>query len=310
VKVTGKKIDVRLSTMPVQFGESAVMRILNQDNGVLGLDRIGMPEPILQRFRQLIHAPNGVVLVTGPTGSGKTTTLYGGLQELNTPEVKILTAEDPVEYRLKGINQVQVNPKIDLTFARVLRTFLRQDPDIILIGEMRDRETVEIGLRAAITGHFVMSSLHTNDAIATAMRLVDMGAAPYLIAAALRGIVAQRLVRKVCDGCASSHELDERERAIGQEVLGDALLDIEFKKGKGCNVCNQSGYQGRAAVYEFLEIDADLVKLLQSGDMMKFAAEARRHAGFKSLKNSAIELAKNGVTSFDEVIKTTFGIED
>lgn len=311
-KAKGRAVDVRLSTVPVQYGESAVMRILNQNSGLLGLDKIGMPSKMLERFRRLIHSPNGVVLVTGPTGSGKTTTLYSALTDINSPEVKILTVEDPVEYRLPGICQVQVNPKIELSFARVLRTFLRQDPDVILVGEMRDQETVEIGLRAAITGHFVLSSLHTNDAVSTAVRLVDMGAEPYLIAAALRGIVAQRLVRRVCESCIEPHALDERERALVETSLGSlgkAAAQLPYKRGRGCNYCNHTGYHGRVAVYELLEIDAELVHVLQQGDMSEFAQAARRSPSYQSLRKSALALAAAGHTSIEQVIRIVHGVD-
>ena len=214
VKVRNVQVDVRISTMPTQYGESAVMRLLNQSGGILGLERIGMPADMLQRLRTIIHRPSGMVLVTGPTGSGKTTTLYAALDELNTAERKIITVEDPVEYRLPGINQVQIHEKIDLTFSRVLRTALRQDPDVILVGEMRDQGTVETGLRAAMTGHMVFSTLHTNDAVSTPIRLLDMGAPRYMVAMSLQVVLAQRLLRLVCESCGdrkstrlnSSHE--------------------------------------------------------------------------------------------------------
>lgn len=310
VIVRGKKVDVRLSTLPVTWGESAVMRLLNQNAGILGLDKIGMPKKMLERFKRLINSPNGTVLVTGPTGSGKTTTLYSALSELNSPEVKILTAEDPVEYKLPGIVQVQINTKVDLTFARVLRTFLRQDPDVILVGEMRDQETVEIGLRAAITGHFVLSSLHTNDAIATAMRLVDMGAEPFLIAAALRGIIAQRLVRRVCDRCAQPYEPTEVEKAMIVSGLGANALKFEYKQGKGCNHCNRSGYHGRVAVYELLEIDDELASILQSGDMLEFGRVARTKPNYQTLRKSALALAAAGRTTLEQVNHVTYGVDD
>lgn len=201
LKVKDRKLDVRLSTMPIEHGESVVMRLLDQTDGAARLENVGMPEEMLHRFRRLIHMPHGLILVTGPTGSGKTTTLYGALQELNEVGKKIITVEDPVEYRLQRINQVQVNPKINLTFAKVLRAALRQDPDILLVGEIRDTETAEIALRAAMTGHLVLSTLHTNDAVSSAMRLVDMGAESFLAATALRAVVAQRLVRRLCDNC-------------------------------------------------------------------------------------------------------------
>jgi len=212
VRVKGRSIDVRISTMPVQYGESVVMRLLDQSQGILDLETTGMPPLLLDRFRKLIKRPHGMILVTGPTGSGKTTTLYGALSELNKAEVKIITAEDPVEYRLPRITQVQIRPKIGLDFASVLRASLRQDPDVILVGEMRDRETVEIGLRAAMTGHLVLSTLHTNDAISSAMRLLDMGAEPFLVSSSLVGIVAQRLVRRVCDNCKQPYQPSQQEK--------------------------------------------------------------------------------------------------
>ena len=249
IKVKKHSIDVRVSTMPVQYGEACVMRLLDQSSGILSLDQVGMPPDILKRVRHLIHRPHGMLLVTGPTGSGKTTTLYGALSELNTEEKKVITVEDPVEYRLPRISQVQVSNKIGLDFARVLRTTLRQDPDIIMVGEMRDHETVEIGLRGAITGHMVLSTLHTNDAITSAMRLIDMGAPSYLVAAALRGVIARRLVRRVCERCAHDDTPDEAQRAI-LEHLEKGSCNQTFKKGVGCRDCNHTGYRGRIGVFE------------------------------------------------------------
>jgi MSHA biogenesis protein MshE len=310
VRVRDKSIDVRLSTLPVQYGESAVMRLLNQSSGVLDLDQLGMPEAILTRFRKMIHSPHGMVLVTGPTGSGKTTSLYGALKELNKPAHKIITVEDPIEYRLPGINQVQVNTKIDLTFARVLRSVLRQDPDIILVGEMRDQETAEIGLRAAMTGHLVLSTLHTNDAISTIARLFDMGAAPFLVAASLRGILAQRLVRRICESCAEPTTLEPGQRALVQAELGAGAHDTQFKRGRGCTYCNNTGYQGRVGVYELVEMDDSLMAPLHAGDALAFAEAARAQPGYQSLKRNALELAARGVTTVDQVMRVTFGLEE
>jgi MSHA biogenesis protein MshE len=310
VRVRDKSIDVRLSTLPVQYGESAVMRLLNQSTGVLDLEQLGLPEELLGRLRRLIHYPHGMVLVTGPTGSGKTTTLYGALKELNKPAHKIITVEDPIEYRLPGINQVQVNTKIDLTFARVLRSVLRQDPDIILVGEMRDQETAEIGLRAAMTGHLVLSTLHTNDAISTVARLLDMGAAPFLIAASLRGILAQRLVRRVCDSCAEPDVLEPGQAAIAREELGTAYAAAQFKRGRGCNYCNHSGYQGRIGVYELVEIDDTMAVSLHQGDPVAFGVAVRAQPGHQSLRQSAMRLAARGQTTMDQVLRATFGLED
>jgi MSHA biogenesis protein MshE len=310
IRVRDKSIDVRLSTMPVQYGESAVMRLLNQSTGVLDLDQIGMSPDMLEHFRRMINSPHGVVLVTGPTGSGKTTTLYSALKELNKPSSKVVTVEDPVEYRLPGINQVQVNAKIDLTFARVLRTVLRQDPDIILVGEIRDAETAEIALRAAMTGHLVLSTLHTNDAISTAARLMDMGAEPYLIAASLRGVVAQRLVRRVCESCSEPFEPDANARALLRTEFGDAAGSMQFHRGRGCTHCNSTGYQGRVGIYEVLEMNDALVEAMHTGDPMRFAVTARAQPGYKSLRHGAIELAARGQTTLDQVFRVTFGMED
>jgi MSHA biogenesis protein MshE len=310
VRVREKSVDVRMSTMPIQYGESVVMRLLNQFTGILRLDHIGMSPKLLQRFRSLIHAPNGMVLVTGPTGSGKTTTLYGALNELNRPESKILTVEDPVEYRLQGINQVQVNPKIDLTFARVLRSMLRQDPDIILVGEMRDQETAEIGLRAAMTGHMVLSTLHTNDAVSTALRLLDMGVESYMVAASLRGIISQRLVRRVCESCSEPYELEPAMKAVLKQEIGDKADELKFKRGRGCSHCNGTGYSGRIGVFEFLEMDENLVNALHTGNPLEFIDAAKKQPGYQNLRRSAIVLAANGLTTMDQVMRATFGLED
>ncbi len=309
IRVRDKSVDVRLSTLPVQHGESAVMRLLNQSSGMLQLESVGMPADMLARFRAQIHSPHGMVLVTGPTGSGKTTTLYGALQELNKPASKIITVEDPVEYRLPGINQVQVNTKIDLTFSRVLRSVLRQDPDIILVGEMRDQETAEIGLRAAMTGHLVLSTLHTNDAISTASRLIDMGAPPFLIAASLRGILAQRLVRKICESCSEPHEIEPAMREVVVEELGERGHCVQFQRGRGCTYCNNSGYRGRVGVYELLDMDERCLRALHHGDSIAFGEAARAQPGYRSLRQSAIELASRGLTTMDQVMRATFGME-
>ena len=309
-RIRDRNIDVRMSTMPVQHGESVVLRLLNPFTGVFNLGQVGMPNTMLERFRRIVHSPNGMVLVTGPTGSGKTTTLYAALHELNRPESKILTVEDPVEYRINGINQVQVNAKIELTFARVLRSMLRQDPDIILVGEMRDQETAEIGLRAAMTGHFVLSSLHTNDAVSTALRLVDMGVEPYVVASSLRGIVSQRLIRRICESCAEPVELSPAMMALVRAEAGDKADTLKFKRGRGCNHCNSTGYLGRTGIFEYLEIDDVLVEALHGGDPLTFANVARKQPGFQTLRRSAIILAAQGLTTMDQVVRATFGMEE
>lgn len=301
VKVRGNSVDVRVSTMPVQHGESVVMRLLNQSAGILSLDQIGMPEAILHRFRRQLKRPYGMILVTGPTGSGKTTTLYGALSELNKPGKKLITAEDPVEYRLPRVNQVQVNTKIGLTFSSILRTFLRQDPDIILVGEMRDQETVEIGLRSALTGHLVLSTLHTNDAIDSALRMMDMDAPGYLVASAVRAVLAQRLVRRVCQDCAESVMPD----AAKQQWLMARFpqhAGVPYRQGRGCQSCNFTGYKGRVGVFELLEMNTDMMDALRAGDAVLFAQIARQTPGYQPLIESAMALAQDGVTSLEEVL--------
>jgi len=300
--VRGKNIDVRVATMPIEYGESMVMRLLDQSNDSIGLDKNGMPDPLLQRFRHLIHQPNGVILVTGPTGSGKTTTLYGALGELNQSEKKIITVEDPVEYHLPRINQVQVNKKIELGFARILRSVLRQDPDIIMVGEIRDTETAHITLRAAMTGHLVLATLHTNDTTSTVSRLMDMGVENYLIAATLRGVLSQRLVRKTCEHCKVDHVPDERERAWLSNFSGDMRIPKVFKRGEGCNHCYHSGFHGRVGVFELLEISPAMIEALRLGNNSEFINLATTEKTSRSLFYSAIDTAMKGLTSLSEVM--------
>jgi len=310
VKVSGKSVDVRVSTMPTQFGESMVLRLLDQSNNLLALDTLGMAPPMLERFRGLIERHAGMVLVTGPTGSGKTTTLYSALSALNRPDTKIITVEDPVEYRLDRISQVQVNAKIGLDFARVLRTTLRQDPDIILVGEMRDQETVEIGLRAAITGHLVLSTLHTMGAVATVHRLLDMGAPGYMIAAAVHGIVAQRLLRRVCEHCARPAQPTAPEVAWIEARTPMKASSMKLHVGEGCTYCNLSGYRGRIAIYELLEVDRTLADAIRRGDLNELDAAARSRPNFSSLTDSAFGLAARGLTTLAEVMSIASGLEE
>lgn len=302
IRVKGHRVDVRLSTMPIQAGESVVMRLFDQSAGMLTLDQTGMPNTILARFRTLLKRPYGMVLVTGPTGSGKTTTLYGALSELNQAAKKIITVEEPVEYRLPRINQVQVNNKINLSFSSILRTTLRQDPDIIMVGEMRDHETVEIGLRGALTGHLVLSTLHTNDAISSAIRLLDMGAPGYLVATSLRAIVAQRLVRRVCDNCTVDYQPDEDE-LFWLNHIDESAGDITFKRGMGCQKCNQTGYRGRVGVFELLEMNEQMMTALKTNDTELFSQAARESKGYRPLAHTALTYAKMGVTTVEEVLK-------
>ncbi|MFM5572228.1 MSHA fimbrial ATPase MshE [Aeromonas veronii] len=303
MKVRGRDVDVRMSTMPVQYGESVVMRLLDQSSGILSLTETGMPPEILTRFRRQLKRPHGMILVTGPTGSGKTTTLYGALSELNQSSNKIITVEDPVEYRLSRINQVQVNPKIGLTFSNVLRSTLRQDPDILLVGEMRDNETVEIGLRGAITGHLVLTTLHTNDAVTSALRLIDMGAPGYLVASALRAVVAQRLVRRVCEHCVEEKAPDEGQATWLTVLSGEAPGQHTYHKGRGCQSCNFTGYSGRIGVYELLELDQPMMDALRRNDAEGFAKAARQHEHYRPLALTALDYARQGITSVDEVLR-------
>ena len=302
MKVGQQKIDVRLSTMPTQFGESIVMRLLNQSRGAIGLNSIGMPPDMLKRFRSVLARPNGLVLVTGPTGSGKTTTLYGALAELNTPDRKLITIEDPVEYKLPGVNQVQVNDKIDLDFARVLRASLRQDPDVVLVGEMRDQETAQIGMRAALTGHLVFSTLHTNDAVSTPNRLLDMGVPAYIMASALQLVLAQRLVRVICDVCEEPHALSLSEREWLKAELGSRVDEHSFRHGRGCSHCNSSGYRGRVGVYEMLEMTQSLADIASENNPQAFLREAERQMGGWTLRRHAVQLAVEGRTTVAEAM--------
>lgn len=309
IRIKGRSIDVRVSTMPVQHGESVVMRLLDQSAGLLTLEQTGMPDRLLHRFRLLLHRPHGLILVTGPTGSGKTTTLYGALSELNKPEKKIITVEDPVEYRLPRINQVQTNSKIGLNFSNVLRTTLRQDPDIIMVGEMRDHETVEIGLRGALTGHLVLSTLHTNDSISSAIRLLDMGAPGYLVASSLRAIVAQRLVRRVCENCKVEYHPKEDEKFWLRNIEGKDP-EAKFHKGMGCQSCHQTGYKGRIGVFELLEMTESMMNALKDSDTGAFSRAAGACPGFVPLAKSALEYAKLGVTTVEEVLKLVEMVAD
>lgn len=304
IKVKGHTIDVRLSTMPVANGEAVVMRLLDQSAGLLTLDQTGMPAAMAEKFRAAINRPHGMILVTGPTGSGKTTTLYGALSELNKPDLKIITAEDPIEYRLPRINQVQVNNKIGLDFAAILRTTLRQDPDIIMVGEMRDQETVEIGLRGALTGHLVLSTLHTNDSVTSAIRLIDMGAAPYLVATSLRGVLAQRLVRRVCENCKAERPPTVQEQAWVR-FLKPELANASFYKGRGCNSCNHTGYKGRIGVFEFLEMNEDMMEALRDDNTQGFVDATKANKDFIPLSHMALDYAAQGKTSLDEVFKVS-----
>jgi len=314
-KVRGQNVDMRISSMPTQYGEAVALRVLPQQLDLLSIDKLGMPQRVLERVHELVDEPHGMLLVTGPTGSGKTTTLYSVLAQMNSPDAKVVTVEDPVEYRLPGISQVQVHEKIGLTFATVLRSTLRHDPDIVLVGEMRDRDTVETGLRAAMTGHMVLSTLHTNDSASTPIRLADMGAPTYLIATSLKLVLAQRLVRLTCPHCAQPHKASAQEHAFLRAVIGaaaDVALDgsTPLRIGSGCNHCNHTGQSGRHGVYELLDMTPRVVRALLSQDSNAYMQEARREIGQLSLAHHACELVLRGATTVREVMRSIGRVHD
>jgi MSHA biogenesis protein MshE len=302
IHVKNKQIDVRVSTMPLQYGEAVVMRLLNQSNDILKVSQIGMSQEVYRFFSKILMSSYGLLLIVGPTGSGKTTTLYAALNELNQPEDKIITVEDPIEYRLPRINQVQVNAHIGLTFANILRTILRQDPDIIMIGELRDHETAEIAIRSAMTGHFVLGTLHTQDTINTAVRLMDMGIPGYLVASVLRAVLAQRLVRKICAQCETAHTLSDSERVWLASIDAGSFLNYPYKRGQGCSHCHNSGYLGRLGVYELLPVNGALQEALRMQDISSFEKIAKQTDVYRPLTLSALDLAVKGLTSIAEVI--------
>jgi MSHA biogenesis protein MshE len=287
-----------------------VMRLLRQDGGMIGLEKLGMPPEMLKRFREIIRRSNGMVLVTGPTGSGKTTTLYSALSEINTLSKKIITVEDPVEYRLPGINQVQVNEKIDLTFSRVLRSSLRQDPDVILVGEMRDAETAQIGLRAAMTGHLVLSTLHTRDAAGTLFRFVDMGVPRFMVASSVQAVLAQRLLRRVCESCSEPHSPTPQEE-IWMEMEGLTREQWPgLKHGRGCSHCNGTGYRGRMGVYEMLEMSQEMVEAAGHESASRFLEVARERLRGQTMMNHALNEMKQGNTTVAEVMGISNRVEE
>ncbi len=303
IAVRDKHMDVRVSTMPTQGGESVVMRLLDQSQNNLNLSAIGLPPEYLQRLQRLLSHPHGMILVTGPTGSGKTTTLYGALNELNTPDRKLITVEDPVEYRLPRVNQVQVMNKIGWNFATVLRTALRQDPDVILVGEMRDRETAEIAVRAALTGHLVLTTLHTNDAARTPVRMIDMGIEGYAVADSLLAILSQRLIRRVCPDCAEPHQPDPHEQEWLDRLPPLSHTGHGLIAGKGCAKCNTSGFRGRLAVIELLEMNQELANYLRAGDTRGFLEAVKTQSDFEPLHLVALRYAYAGRTALAEAVR-------
>lgn len=307
-KIKGKSFDVRVSTMPTANGESVVMRLLDQSKGITDLNQLGIEPEMVKRIEAIYSKPFGMLLVTGPTGSGKTTTLYSILQKINAPECKIITVEDPIEYRIERVNQVQVNPKIDLSFARVLRSMLRQDPDVILVGEIRDAETAQIAMRAAITGHLVLATLHTNDAVTSAIRLIDMGAEGYMVASAVKGIIGQRLVRTLCENCAEEATPEPSEAIWLQSMKVDSTLN--YKRAKGCASCNYTGYVGRIGIYELLEMNQDMLKALRDMDSNSFVKAAQDCKTYRPLSQSILDLVKKGITSVSEAIRVVGQLDE
>jgi type IV pilus assembly protein PilB len=306
--IDGNPIDLRVSVLPTMFGESVVMRVLDRSNVELSLDRIGLRDDDLELVRSLITKPNGIMLVTGPTGSGKTTSLYAALNELNQPDRKILTAEDPVEYDIDGLIQCQVNVDQDLTFARLLRSFLRQDPDTILVGEIRDLETAQIAIQASLTGHLVFSTLHTNDAPSTILRLVDLGVENFLLTATIEAIVAQRLVRRICSGCKEEYMPGE-EQLMELELLPSDVEGRSFYRGRGCDACHNSGYKGRLAIFEIMQLDDTMREMIMSqSSTANLRAEARRR-GMRTLRESGLLSIYEGQTTIDEVVRETISEE-
>ncbi len=304
-RVAGKEIDMRISTIPTIYGESVVIRILDRGNVVLDLTKLGFPLSSLKHFESIIRKPYGMLLVTGPTGSGKTTTLYASLNKLNSPEKKIITIEDPIEYQLHGVNQIHVKPQIGLTFANGLRSIVRQDPDIIMIGEIRDAETAEIAIQAALTGHMVFSTVHTNDAAGAIARLSDMGIEHYLMASALVGVLAQRLVRKICHHCKkdvniSNKNLDELGSEVAKILEGNQIFE-----GKGCEKCNHTGYRGRVGIYELLLIHEEVHDMILQKTSSIHIKEKARLLGMRTLREDGWQKVKEGITSISEIYRVT-----
>jgi len=303
ITVDRREIDLRVSTMPTTYGEKVVMRILDRANFMLGKEKLGFSPADLEKFARLAAKPHGIILVTGPTGSGKTTTLYSMLAELNDSKKNIITLEDPVEFDMKGINQTQINVKAGLTFAAGLRAMLRQDPDIIMVGEIRDSETAEISARAALTGHLVLSTLHTNDAPGAVARVVDMGIEPYLISSSLAGVVAQRLVRKICPFCREEYEAGEREKRILRLPLD---MPLKLAGGKGCDYCNRTGYKGRVGVFEIMEVRKELRLLIDKGPPTDELRDIAIELGMVPLWEDARQKVLEGITTLEELLRVTY----
>jgi type IV pilus assembly protein PilB len=308
LSVNNMPIDLRVSILPTMFGESCVMRVLDRSNVALDLDKIGLREDDLSVVRQLTHKPNGIVIVTGPTGSGKTTTLYSALRELNDPSSKLITAEDPVEYDIDGVIQCQIKPDIELTFGRILRAMLRQDPDVVLVGEIRDKETAEISVQASLTGHLVFSTLHTNDAPSSIARMLDLGLEPFLITATLEGVIAQRLVRRICNNCKTPYEPTE-EQLFEVALRPDDVKGKTFYYGKGCENCNNTGYRGRMGIYEIMTLDDEMRDMIIKHASTQVLAMAARKRGMRTLRTCGLMAIYDGITTIEEVARETLNEE-
>ena len=301
LRLAGRPVDVRVSTLPTGHGERVVMRLLDKQAGRLELGRLGMNDAILSVLDDLIHRPHGIVLVTGPTGSGKTTTLYAALSQMDAKSLNIMTVEDPIEYDLDGIGQTQANARIDLSFARALRAILRQDPDVIMIGEIRDLETAQIAVKASLTGHLVLATLHTNDAASSVTRLVDMGVEPFLLASSLLGVLGQRLVRRLCPVCRQPHAASDKEIA----ALGLPLLDGPLFSASGCPSCNFTGYHGRTGIYELLSTDETLHRMIHENASEQALRDYAVQHGMVSMRQDGMRLVRNGETTLEEVLRVT-----
>jgi general secretion pathway protein E len=304
LRLAGRPVDVRVSCLPTAHGERVVMRLLDKQAGRLTLKVLGMSPDILKSLDEHIHQPHGIILVTGPTGSGKTTTLYAALSQLDTRHHNIMTVEDPIEYDLDGVGQTQVNPRIELTFARALRAILRQDPDVIMIGEIRDLETAQIAVQSSLTGHLVLATLHTNDSVGAVTRLVDMGVEPFLVASSLLGVLAQRLVRKLCPNCRRQHVPDSTECRMLQ-IDPRAAAQQPVYMAAGCEACNQTGYQGRTGIFELLRVDDPLRALIHDGASEAKLREYARHQGMLSIRDDGLRWVRAGFTSIEEVLRVT-----
>jgi general secretion pathway protein E len=306
--MTGKKeVDIRVSCLPTSLGEGLVLRLLHKEDVQLALENLGFPSSILDHFKDIISLPYGMLLVTGPTGSGKTTTLYAALNSINTPDKKIVTVEDPVEYQLEGINQIQVQPNIGLTFASSLRSFLRHDPDIMLVGEIRDMETADIAMQAALTGHMVFSTLHTNDAAGTIIRLEEMGVERFMVTSCVAAVLAQRLVRKVCPDCQEEVTLSDEKRAvIAQELdLSPALMAPSFRKGMGCEECGETGYRGRLGIFELLTLTDSIQQGIIEGASRAEINSKALSEGMMSLRMDGLDKVGQGITTYEEILRVT-----